>query len=239
MTGNFIKARPFDYPYDGRLDPAATALLVIDLQVDFLSAHGYLAKKGYETASLRAILPAVNRVIDAARAAGCLVIFTRQGYRADMADMPPYARWRRKRAGLEGTPALLRSSPGFQIVPEIAVRDTDVIIDKTANGAFTFTDLEQVLQSNGITHLLFTGCTTDVCVHSTLRVRRTTGTSSACSSRTPAPAATPMRTLRRCTWLRSRTASSARWRRQMRSSPGWAACGLHRDANGAGFCRAQ
>jgi biuret amidohydrolase len=54
-------------------------------------------------------------------------------------------------------------------VPEIAVRDTDVIIDKTANGAFTFTDLEQVLQSNGITHLLFTGCTTDVCVHSTLR----------------------------------------------------------------------
>jgi len=169
MTGNFIKARPFDYPYDGRLDPAATALLVIDLQVDFLSPHGYLAKKGYETASLRAILPAVNRVIDAARAAGCLVIFTRQGYRADMADMTPYARWRRKRAGLEGTPALLRSSPGFQIVPEIAVRDTDVIIDKTANGAFTFTDLEQVLQSNGITHLLFTGCTTDVCVHSTLR----------------------------------------------------------------------
>lgn len=169
MTDTFIKARPFDYPYDGRLDPAATALLAIDLQVDFLSPDGYLAKRGYEPAPLRAILPTVNRVIDAARAAGCLIVYTRQGYRADMADMMPYARWRRRRAGLEGTQVLLRSSPGFQIVPEIAVCDGDVIIDKTANGAFTSTDLEQVLRAKGITHLLFAGCTTDVCVHSTLR----------------------------------------------------------------------
>jgi len=169
MAGNFIKARPFDYPYDGRLDPAATALLVIDLQIDFLSPDGYLARKGYDPAPLRAILPAVNRVIDAARAAGCLIVHTRQGYRADMADMTPYTRWRRKRAGLDGTQVQLRSSPGYQIVPEIAVGVGDVVIDKTANGAFTSTDLEHVLRARGITHLLFAGCTTDVCVHSTLR----------------------------------------------------------------------
>jgi len=164
-----ISARPFDYPYDGNLDPAVTALLVIDLQVDFLSSDGYFARKGYDPAPLRAILPKVNAVIAAAREAGCTIIHTRQGYRADRADMTPYERWRRQRAGLDGTDVLLRSSPGFEIVPEIDVRAEDIIIDKTANGAFTHTELEHVLRARSITHLLFTGCTTDVCVHTTLR----------------------------------------------------------------------
>src|SRR5262249_2543746 len=74
-----------------------------------------------------------------------------------------------RRGGLEGTDALLRSSPGFQIVPEIRIAPTDIVVDKTANGAFTHTDLEHVLRAKGVTHLFLTGCTTDVCVHSTLR----------------------------------------------------------------------
>jgi len=164
-----IAARPFDYPYDGNLDPTVTALLVIDLQVDFLSSDGYFARKGYDPSSLRAIIPNVNAVIAAARDAGCTIVYTRQGYRADLADMTPYELWRRQRAGLDGSRALVRSSPGYEIVPEIDVRPSDIIIDKTANGAFTHTDLEHVLRARGITHLLFTGCTTDVCVHTTLR----------------------------------------------------------------------
>jgi nicotinamidase-related amidase len=164
-----IAARPFDYPYDGNLNPAAIALLVIDMQRDFLSPDGYFARKGYDPSTLRAILPNVNAVIAAARNAGCTIIHTRQGYRADRADMTPYELWRRKRAGLHDTDVLLRSSPGFEIVPEIDVRAADIIVDKTANGAFTHTDLERVLRARGITHLLFTGCTTDVCVHTTLR----------------------------------------------------------------------
>ncbi|TIT84961.1 MAG: cysteine hydrolase, partial [Mesorhizobium sp.] len=88
---------------------------------------------------------------------------------ADMADMTAYEKWRRKRAGLDGTDILLRSSPGFQIVADIEVRPEDIIVDKTCNGAFTYTDLELVLRARGITHLMFTGCTTDVCVHTTLR----------------------------------------------------------------------
>src|SRR5688572_25884388 len=87
MARRSITARPFDFPDDGSLDPATTALLAIDLQVDFLSARGYLARKGYDTAPLRAIVPAVNRLVRAARAAGCLVIYTRQGHRADLADL--------------------------------------------------------------------------------------------------------------------------------------------------------
>ncbi len=83
--------------------------------------------------------------------------------------MTPYERWRRKRAGLNDTDVLIRSSPGFEIVPEITVGSDDIIVDKTANGAFTYTDLEHVLRAKSITHLLFCGCTTDVCVHSTLR----------------------------------------------------------------------
>jgi biuret amidohydrolase len=169
-----IRARPFDYPYNGELDPARTALLIIDLQVDFLSSDGYFARKGYDPAPLRVILPNVGALASAARQTGCLVIFTRQGYRADRADMTSYDRWRRRRAGLDNPadPAsnvLLRGRPGFEIVPELAVESGDVVVDKTANGAFCYTDLDSVLRVRGITHLLFTGCTTDVCVHSTLR----------------------------------------------------------------------
>ena len=108
-----IKATPFDFPYDGRLVPENTALIVIDLQEDFLSTTGYFARQGYDPTPLRAILPTVNRLIAAARAAGLTIIHTRQGYRGDMADMTPYEKWRRKRAGLEGTEILLRSEPGL------------------------------------------------------------------------------------------------------------------------------
>ena len=164
-----IAARPFNFPYDGRLDPAQAALLVIDLQVDFLASDGYFARKGYDPAPLRAILPTVNALIATARQAGLLIVHTRQGYRADMADMTEYERWRRRRSGLDGTAVMLRGSPGYEVVPEIPVATWDVVVDKTANGAFTHTDLEHVLRARDITHLLFSGCTTDVCVHSTLR----------------------------------------------------------------------
>ena len=168
-----IKARPFDYPYDGGLDPARTAVLAIDLQVEFLSSDGYFARKGYDPAPLRAVIEPVKRLTEAARDAGCLVIWTRQGYRADLADASSYDRWRAQRAGIDlkrgDVGSVLRGSPGYDIVPELTPSPGDVIVDKTANGAFYQTDLELVLRAQGITHLIFSGCTTDVCVHTTLR----------------------------------------------------------------------
>jgi biuret amidohydrolase len=164
-----IKARPFDWPDDGQIDPASTALICIDLQKAFLSPDGYLAKQGYDPAPLRAILPAVNRVIAAARGAGCLIVHTRQGYRADLADMMRLDRRGRRRVDTADMGGLVRGTPDFEIVPEVDVATTDIIIDKTANGAFTYTELEPVLRVQGITHLLLAGCTTDVCVHCTLR----------------------------------------------------------------------
>lgn len=168
-----IRARPFDFPFDGRLDPARTALLAIDLQDDFLSDGGYFARKGYDPVALRAIVPLIARLADAARAAGVLVIWTRQGFRADMADVTAYDRWRAARSGIVLEPGraapLVRDVPGFDIVAELTPRPGDVVVDKTANNAFHQTDLDMVLRARGITHLLFSGCTTDVCVHSTLR----------------------------------------------------------------------
>jgi nicotinamidase-related amidase len=167
-----IKARPFDWPDEGAIDPAAGALLVIDMQKAFLSPDGYLARKGYDPAPLRAILPAVTSVIAAARAAGLLIVHTRQGYRADLADMMRLDRRAHRLVASHDEHALgglVRGTPGFEIVPEIEVLPTDIVIDKTANGAFTYTELEPVLRVQGITHLLLAGCTTDVCVHCTLR----------------------------------------------------------------------
>ena len=165
----FIKARPFSFPYHERLETSRTALLVIDMQVDFLSPHGYFARQGYDPAPLRVVIDPINRVIGAARTAGIRVIHTRQGYRADLGDMTDYEKWRRTRNGLDGTDALMRGCPGYEIVPEIDVRPEDLIIDKTANGAFTHTDLDHVLRAQRIEALMFTGVTTDVCVHTTLR----------------------------------------------------------------------
>jgi nicotinamidase-related amidase len=168
-----INARPFDFPYDGRFEPSKTAVLAIDLQIDYLSEDGYFARKGYDPAPLRAVIAPIKRLTDAARDAGCLVIWTRQGYRADLADAHDYDLWRARRAGIDmkrGDPgSLARGSAGYQIVPELTPAATDVIVDKTANGAFYQTDLELVLRARGITHLIFSGCTTDVCVHTTLR----------------------------------------------------------------------
>lgn len=167
-----ISARPFDYPYDGRLDARATALLVIDMQTDFVGEGGYFTRKGYDAAPLRAIVPAIQRLLAAARRAGCLIVWTRQGYRADLADLTAYERWKAKRSGIDfdgPDPVLTRGTPGYDIIPELAPRPGEPIIDKTANGAFCYTDLEHVLRARGVTHLLFTGCTTDVCVHTTLR----------------------------------------------------------------------
>ena len=164
-----IHAHPFNWPYDHRLEPVRTALLAIDLQHDFISPQGYFARLGYSPDALRAVIPNVNRLSGVMRRAGALIVHTRQGYRGDKADMTPYEIWRREQNGLADTKVMLRDQPGFEIDSAVQVEPTDIIIDKTANGSFTYTDLDHVLRARGITHLILTGVTTEVCVHSTLR----------------------------------------------------------------------
>jgi nicotinamidase-related amidase len=169
-----IAANPRPFPHAG-LAAARTALLVIDMQRDFLDPRGYLAGMGYDLAGVRAAISPAKRLLDAARRSGLTIIHTRQGYRPDLAELPPHKRARVAagtsaigKAGPLGR-FLIRGEPGFEIIPELAPAPGEFIVDKTANSAFWGTDLAAILSARGIRALILAGVTTDVCVHCTLR----------------------------------------------------------------------
>ena len=151
------------------------ALLIIDMQRDFLDPEGYIATSGVDVTGLRAIIPRVRGLLSAARERGIPVIHTREGHRPDLSDLPTV---KRRRAAGAGAPIgsvgplgrlLVRGEPGHAIVEELAPLEGEPVIDKPGFGAFYATDLEMLLRTAGITSLTLAGVTTDICVHSTLR----------------------------------------------------------------------
>lgn len=148
---------------------------MVDMQRDFLDPGGYLASLGYSLDGVRAAIEPSRRLLTAARAAGVTVIYTRQGYWPDLRELSPYRLARvasgESPAGTEGPLGrfLIRGEPGFQIVPELAPEEGDVVIDKSGCGAFWNTELGAVLAARRIEALVFGGATTDICVHCTLR----------------------------------------------------------------------
>ncbi|MEM9761599.1 MAG: isochorismatase family cysteine hydrolase [Pseudomonadota bacterium] len=169
-----VDADPYPWPLEP-LGPAQCALVVIDMQRDFCGVDGYVAQLGEDIAPLAACIPPIARCLAAARRVGMRVVYTRQGYRPDLADMPAWRRIKAERYGsVVGRPGplgrvLVRGEAGFEIVPELTPEAGDIVVDKTANGAFTGTDFDAVLRAAGIRALAFTGVTIDVCVHTTLR----------------------------------------------------------------------
>jgi nicotinamidase-related amidase len=161
-------------PYPFAFDPAVTALVVIDMQRDFLLPGGFGALLGNDVALLAKVVEPLRAVLAAARAAELMVIHTREGHRPDLSDCPPSKLARGHLDTPIGAPGpngrvLVRGEVGHDIVEALAPLPGEVVLDKPGKGAFYATDLELILRNAQITSLVVTGVTTEVCVHTTVR----------------------------------------------------------------------
>lgn len=165
-----IKARPFDFD----LDRDHAALVIIDMQRDFVEPGGFGETLGNKVALLQAIIPATARLLAAFRAAGLPVIHTRECHRPDLSDCPPAKRERGKPSLRIGDPGpmgriLISGEPGADIIPELYPVEGEIVLDKPGKGAFYATPLGEILAERKIRQLVFAGVTTEVCVQTTMR----------------------------------------------------------------------
>jgi nicotinamidase-related amidase len=161
-------------PYAFEFDLAGTGLLIIDMQRDFLEPGGFGEALGNDVSLLRRTIEPTRALLAAARAAGMLVIHTREGHRPDLGDLPPAKKRRGKFPVTIGDVGpmgriLVRGEIGHDIIPELAPVDGEPVIDKPGKGAFHATDLDAVLRNRGIHKLIVCGVTTEVCVNTTVR----------------------------------------------------------------------
>jgi nicotinamidase-related amidase len=165
-----IAAKPYEYAFD----PAHLALVVIDMQRDFLEPGGFGAALGNDVSRLAPAVAPIAALLSAFRKRGLPIVHTKECHRADLADCPP-AKLSRGNGKLRiGDPGpmgriLIDGEPGSDFVPALKPHAGEVVLAKPGKGAFWATPLQQELQRRGVTHLLITGVTTEVCVQTTMR----------------------------------------------------------------------
>ena len=176
MSQTKIPATPYPWPCMGDINPERTALMVIDMQADFCQEGGYIAEQGIDIQPARERIFVIQGILSAARTCSdMMIIYTREGHRPELVDLPENKRERSLAVcpgiGEYGPTGriLVRGEPGWAIVEELAPAPGDIVIDKPGKGSFYATDLEHILMTCGIDHLILTGLTTDVCVHTTMR----------------------------------------------------------------------
>ncbi len=165
---------PGALPFAFDFDPARTALIVIDMQRDFIEPGGFGASLGNDVTRLQAIIPTVAALLAAARKAGIAVIHTRECHRPDLSDLPPAKRDRGDPSLRIGDPGpmgrvLIAGEPGADIIPALAPLPGEIVLDKPGKGAFYATTLPADLARLGSRSLIFAGVTTEVCVQTTMR----------------------------------------------------------------------
>jgi len=163
-------AKPFRFP----LSIHSAALIIIDMQRDFVEPGGFGESLGNRVQPLQAIIPTVKKVLTFWRQIEGLVIHTRESHLPDLSDCPVAKRDRGNpslRIGDKGPMGriLVRGEPGNAIIQELLPLDNELVIDKPGKGAFYGTDLHRLLQSLGIDQLIFMGVTTEVCVQTSMR----------------------------------------------------------------------
>jgi biuret amidohydrolase len=161
-------------PYDFELTSAHAAVLIIDMQRDFLEPGGFGDALGNDVSLLRKAIAPTRRLLDAARRGGLTIIHTREGHRPDLTDLPPAKKARGRFATGIGDAGpmgriLIRGEPGHDIIPELYPLPGEPVIDKPGKGAFHATDLDAILKNLGIAQLIICGVTTEVCVNTSVR----------------------------------------------------------------------
>jgi nicotinamidase-related amidase len=161
-------------PYEFSFQPSTAALVIIDMQRDFLEPGGFGEALGNDVGLLRGAIGPTKRVLQACRAAGMMVVHTREGHRPDLSDLAQSKRVRGCFTTGIGDPGpmgriLVRGEAGHDIIPELAPEQGEPVVDKPGKGAFYATDLEPMLRWRGIAQLFVCGVTTEVCVNTTVR----------------------------------------------------------------------
>lgn len=161
-------------PYDFKFETFSIALIVIDMQRDFIEAGGFGESLGNDVTRLQAIVPTVKKLIEGFRAVGLPVIHTRECHLADLSDCPDYKRNRGEphlRIGDDGPMGrlLIKGEAGVEIIPNLRPTENEHVIDKPGKGAFYATNLQKILTDMKIQQLVFAGVTTEVCVQTTMR----------------------------------------------------------------------